>query len=180
MWAIGVGCLSGNNKILYQQGCSALLKQALIWNKPVHANPRQPKNWANAHASVLLLELDKGSSRCSPHEDDLRLFPKNKACQLVFLCVIILSLHSAFVRFSVFYSGNQCFFQLNRMLFVHLPYLKLVMFLLCQIPTTLKMEKMCNPFLRTSSPEIRKLLKIPEAAEEAEALGIIRAAKDNF
>lgn len=179
MWAIGVGCLSGNNKGLYQQGCSALLKQALISNKPVHANPRQPENWANAHASVLLLELDKGSSRCSPHEDDLRLFPKNQACQLVFLCDHPFP-PQCICRFSVFYSGNQCFFQLNRMLFVHLPYLKLVVFLLSQIPTTLKMEKMCNPFLRTSSPEIRKLLKIPDVAEEAEALGIIRAAKDNF
>ncbi|KAJ9701603.1 hypothetical protein PVL29_006820 [Vitis rotundifolia] len=48
------------------------------------------------------------------------------------------------------------------------------------IPTTLKMEKMCNPFLRTSSPEIRKSLKITATADDSEALGIIREAKDNF
>ncbi|WCJ41296.1 Hydroxyacylglutathione hydrolase 2 mitochondrial [Euphorbia peplus] len=48
------------------------------------------------------------------------------------------------------------------------------------IPTTLKVEKACNPFLRTSSTEIRKSLKIPETANDAEALGMIREAKDNF
>lgn len=48
------------------------------------------------------------------------------------------------------------------------------------IPTTLKMEKMCNPFLRTSSSEIRQLLSIPATADDAEALGVIRQAKDNF
>ncbi|KAA3480170.1 putative hydroxyacylglutathione hydrolase 2, chloroplast isoform X2 [Gossypium australe] len=48
------------------------------------------------------------------------------------------------------------------------------------VPSTLKMEKECNPFLRTSSAEIRKALKIPVTANEAEALGIIRRAKDNF
>ncbi|WOL18747.1 hydroxyacylglutathione hydrolase 2, mitochondrial isoform X2 [Canna indica] len=48
------------------------------------------------------------------------------------------------------------------------------------IPTTLKREKQCNPFLRTSSPEIRQKLNIPLAASEAQALGIIRRAKDNF
>ncbi|XP_057958055.1 probable hydroxyacylglutathione hydrolase 2, chloroplastic [Malania oleifera] len=48
------------------------------------------------------------------------------------------------------------------------------------IPTTLKMEKACNPFLRTSSPEIRKSLNIPATANDAEALGVIRQAKDNF
>ncbi|XP_020701474.1 probable hydroxyacylglutathione hydrolase 2, chloroplastic isoform X2 [Dendrobium catenatum] len=48
------------------------------------------------------------------------------------------------------------------------------------IPTTLKMEKHCNPFLRTNSAEIRHSLGIPAAASEAEALGIIRLAKDNF
>ncbi|KAI3943362.1 hypothetical protein MKW92_018346 [Papaver armeniacum] len=48
------------------------------------------------------------------------------------------------------------------------------------IPTTLKTEKSCNPFLRTTSPEIRQLLKIPDTANDAEALGVIRKAKDNF
>ena len=51
---------------------------------------------------------------------------------------------------------------------------------LFQIPTTLKMEKACNPFLRTSSAEIRQALDIPDTANEAEALGVIRQAKDNF
>ncbi|PSS34937.1 Hydroxyacylglutathione hydrolase [Actinidia chinensis var. chinensis] len=48
------------------------------------------------------------------------------------------------------------------------------------IPTTLKMEKSCNPFLRTSSNEVRKSLNIPATADDAEALGAIRRAKDNF
>ncbi|XP_073108529.1 hydroxyacylglutathione hydrolase 2, mitochondrial isoform X2 [Elaeis guineensis] len=48
------------------------------------------------------------------------------------------------------------------------------------IPTTLKKEKLCNPFLRTSSPEIRQNLKIPSAASDAQALGVIHQAKDNF
>ncbi|XP_050213288.1 probable hydroxyacylglutathione hydrolase 2, chloroplastic [Mercurialis annua] len=48
------------------------------------------------------------------------------------------------------------------------------------IPTTLKIEKACNPFLRASSAEIRTSLKIPAEATDAEALGAIRQAKDNF
>ncbi|XP_027340289.1 probable hydroxyacylglutathione hydrolase 2, chloroplastic isoform X2 [Abrus precatorius] len=48
------------------------------------------------------------------------------------------------------------------------------------IPTTLKMEKDCNPFLRTSSPQIRHSLNIAATADDAEALGVIRRAKDNF
>lgn len=52
--------------------------------------------------------------------------------------------------------------------------------LLFQIPTTIKMEKSCNPFLRTSSPEIRQSLGIPDSANDSEALGIVRRAKDNF
>jgi hydroxyacylglutathione hydrolase len=48
------------------------------------------------------------------------------------------------------------------------------------IPTTLKVEKLCNPFLRTSSTEIRQSLDIPASATDAEALGVIRRAKDNF
>jgi len=42
------------------------------------------------------------------------------------------------------------------------------------------MEKACNPFLRSSNTDIRRALRIPEAADEAEALGIIRKAKDDF
>nr|ACU18557.1 unknown [Glycine max] len=48
------------------------------------------------------------------------------------------------------------------------------------IPTTLKMEKACNPFLRTSSAAIRQSLNIAATANDAEALGGIRQAKDNF
>ncbi|CAH8362683.1 unnamed protein product [Eruca vesicaria subsp. sativa] len=48
------------------------------------------------------------------------------------------------------------------------------------IPTTVKMEKACNPFLRSSSTDIRRAFGISETADEAEALGIIREAKDNF
>ncbi|KAF5733911.1 GLYOXALASE 2-1 family protein [Tripterygium wilfordii] len=48
------------------------------------------------------------------------------------------------------------------------------------IPTTLKMEKACNPFLRTSSTEIRQHLDIPTTASDEEALGAIRRAKDSF
>ena len=49
-----------------------------------------------------------------------------------------------------------------------------------QIPTTLKLEKACNPFLRSSSTQIRQSLNIPPTASDAEALGIIRQAKDSF
>ncbi|KAM7486789.1 hypothetical protein LguiA_002798 [Lonicera macranthoides] len=48
------------------------------------------------------------------------------------------------------------------------------------IPSTLKKEKACNPFLRTSSREIRQTLNIADTATDAEALGTIRRAKDNF
>ncbi|CAA2988597.1 probable hydroxyacylglutathione hydrolase 2, chloroplastic [Olea europaea subsp. europaea] len=48
------------------------------------------------------------------------------------------------------------------------------------IPTSLRKEKSCNPFLRTSSKVIRKSLNIPDSADDSEALGIIRKAKDNF
>ncbi|CAI8592195.1 unnamed protein product [Vicia faba] len=48
------------------------------------------------------------------------------------------------------------------------------------IPTMLKLEKACNPFLRTSSAQIRKSLNIAVTADDAEALGIIRQAKDDF
>ncbi|KAK7402239.1 hypothetical protein VNO78_14343 [Psophocarpus tetragonolobus] len=48
------------------------------------------------------------------------------------------------------------------------------------IPTTMKMEKACNPFLRTSSVAIRQSLNIAATANDADALGVIRQAKDNF
>ncbi|XP_041000839.1 hydroxyacylglutathione hydrolase 2, mitochondrial-like isoform X2 [Juglans microcarpa x Juglans regia] len=48
------------------------------------------------------------------------------------------------------------------------------------IPTTLSIEKSCNPFLRTSSMEIRRSLNISDAADDAEALCVIRQSKDNF
>ncbi|CAN7007505.1 unnamed protein product [Brassica oleracea var. botrytis] len=46
------------------------------------------------------------------------------------------------------------------------------------IPTTVKVEKACNPFLRTSSKEIRRSLNIPDSANEAEALRRIHRARD--
>lgn len=46
------------------------------------------------------------------------------------------------------------------------------------IPTTLRREKNCNPFLRTASTEIRRCLNIPVSASDSEALGVIRKAKD--
>ncbi|EPS61821.1 hypothetical protein M569_12972, partial [Genlisea aurea] len=48
------------------------------------------------------------------------------------------------------------------------------------IPTTVGKEKLCNPFLRTSSRQIRRSLSIPESADDAEALAAIRRAKDDF
>nr|GEW49644.1 probable hydroxyacylglutathione hydrolase 2, chloroplastic [Tanacetum cinerariifolium] len=53
------------------------------------------------------------------------------------------------------------------------------------IPTTLKKEKLCNPFLRTSSREIRRALNIPADASDAEALDAVleyfmEAAMENF
>lgn len=42
------------------------------------------------------------------------------------------------------------------------------------------MEKACNPFLRTGNMDIRRALGIQETADEAEALGVIRRAKDGF
>ncbi|KAJ8445260.1 hypothetical protein Cgig2_024466 [Carnegiea gigantea] len=47
-------------------------------------------------------------------------------------------------------------------------------------PSTLKLEKSCNPFLRVSSAEIRQSLNIPETADDAQALRLIRQAKDDF
>ncbi|KAK1294927.1 putative hydroxyacylglutathione hydrolase 2, chloroplast [Acorus calamus] len=48
------------------------------------------------------------------------------------------------------------------------------------VPTTLEREKLCNPFLRTSSTEIRQALNISASATDAQALGAIREAKDNW
>lgn len=48
------------------------------------------------------------------------------------------------------------------------------------IPTTVKVEKACNPFLRISSKDIRKSLSIPDSATEAEALRRIQRARDRF
>ncbi|KAK8961021.1 hypothetical protein KSP40_PGU013743 [Platanthera guangdongensis] len=48
------------------------------------------------------------------------------------------------------------------------------------IPTTVKKEKDCNPFLRATSTEIRRSLRIPDAVSEAEALVMIRRAKESF
>lgn len=48
------------------------------------------------------------------------------------------------------------------------------------VPATIAEELTYNPFLRTTSPEIRKTLAIPDTASGAETLGAIRKAKDGF
>jgi hydroxyacylglutathione hydrolase len=48
------------------------------------------------------------------------------------------------------------------------------------VGATIADELTYNPFLRVKSTEIRKTLGIPENASDAEALGAIRKAKDNF
>jgi len=48
------------------------------------------------------------------------------------------------------------------------------------VPATIADELGYNPFLRVTSPEIRKTLGIGESASGAEALGAIRKAKDGF
>jgi hydroxyacylglutathione hydrolase len=48
------------------------------------------------------------------------------------------------------------------------------------IGTTLDDERKTNPFLRVRSAEIRKTLGIPADADDATALGAIRAAKDSY
>jgi hydroxyacylglutathione hydrolase len=48
------------------------------------------------------------------------------------------------------------------------------------VPGTLAEERETNPFLRVRSPEIRRTLGIAEGASDAEALGAIRKAKDEF
>jgi hydroxyacylglutathione hydrolase len=48
------------------------------------------------------------------------------------------------------------------------------------VGTTLDEERRVNPFLRVRSPEIRATLGIAADADDASALGAIRAAKDTF
>jgi hydroxyacylglutathione hydrolase len=48
------------------------------------------------------------------------------------------------------------------------------------VPATIADELTYNPFLRVTSPEIRKTLGIDPSASGAEALGAIRKAKDRF
>jgi hydroxyacylglutathione hydrolase len=48
------------------------------------------------------------------------------------------------------------------------------------VPATIGDELAYNPFLRVTSPEIRKTLGISESASPADALGAIRKAKDGF
>lgn len=48
------------------------------------------------------------------------------------------------------------------------------------VPATIGEELAYNPFLRTTSPEIRRSLNIPADAPNEEALGAIRRAKDSF
>lgn len=48
------------------------------------------------------------------------------------------------------------------------------------VPSTIADELAYNPFLRTSSAEIRETLGIAADASEADALGAIRRAKDSF
>ncbi|CAN6198535.1 unnamed protein product, partial [Urochloa humidicola] len=48
------------------------------------------------------------------------------------------------------------------------------------VPTTIGREKQCNPFLRTSNPEIKRSLSIPDHFDEDRVLEVVRRAKDNF
>jgi hydroxyacylglutathione hydrolase len=48
------------------------------------------------------------------------------------------------------------------------------------VGTSLDEERRTNPFLRVRSEEIRATLGIPASADDATALGAIRAAKDSF
>nr|CAB3453950.1 unnamed protein product [Digitaria exilis] len=48
------------------------------------------------------------------------------------------------------------------------------------VPTTIGREKQCNPFLRTSNPEIKRTLSIPDHFDEDRVLEVVRRAKDNF
>jgi hydroxyacylglutathione hydrolase len=48
------------------------------------------------------------------------------------------------------------------------------------VGTTLDDERRSNPFLRVRSPELRRSLGIPAAADAAAAFAAVRAAKDAF
>ena len=48
------------------------------------------------------------------------------------------------------------------------------------VPTRIEDELATNPFLRVRSPELRATLGIPDSADDAAALGAVRAAKDTF
>jgi hydroxyacylglutathione hydrolase len=48
------------------------------------------------------------------------------------------------------------------------------------VPSLLGDEKKTNPFLRPFDPELRKQLGVPAGAEDWEAFGAVRKAKDNF
>jgi hydroxyacylglutathione hydrolase len=48
------------------------------------------------------------------------------------------------------------------------------------VGTTMKLEKETNPFVRVESPELRKTLGIRSAADAAEALRVVREAKNAF
>jgi hydroxyacylglutathione hydrolase len=48
------------------------------------------------------------------------------------------------------------------------------------VPSTIADELAHNPFLRVSSPEIRRTLGISESASPGEALGVVREAKNAF
>jgi hydroxyacylglutathione hydrolase len=47
------------------------------------------------------------------------------------------------------------------------------------VPSTLKLEKSTNPFLRANRPEVKSAVKLSESGD-AEVFAHIRKAKDNF
>lgn len=49
-----------------------------------------------------------------------------------------------------------------------------------QIPTTLGLELATNPFLRPSSQEIRRSLRVRADASDAEVFAAVRKKKDSF
>lgn len=48
------------------------------------------------------------------------------------------------------------------------------------IPTSIGLEKACNPFLRLSSAEVRASVAIPPNANDVQVLAAVRTAKDNW
>jgi hydroxyacylglutathione hydrolase len=48
------------------------------------------------------------------------------------------------------------------------------------VPGRLEEEGKINPFVRLRAPELRKTLGIPESADDAEALRVVREAKNSF